>query len=134
MGSSLICQIAEIDHDVNPDWGAAKKYLDVMDNVDMLNLYSDILGLGEEYSLEDLEDDESGVNKSVIDYARAGFNSALESCQLGWENRHRSIVKIKLKKNVILLAAGESWGDNVPQCDDITLFVESGMAVAAGFY
>ena len=44
------------------------------------------------------------------------------------------VIRIVLSKSVILLAAGETWGDSIDQCDDILLFDGCGAAKVAGFY
>ncbi|NDB86608.1 MAG: hypothetical protein EB127_28530, partial [Alphaproteobacteria bacterium] len=87
--------------------------------------------LGNEYLEEDLKDSEILIEAKG---AREAIMNSLENCQAGWENRHRLMNKLKLRNNTILLAAGETWGDNISQCDDIYLFADSGAAKAAGFY
>ena len=130
MGAELISAVLEIDHNSKPDWMAAESFIRNLPDLDVLNKFSDILDLGDEYTSED---DLSEFSKDV-DSPRTAFLDALESCQSGWENGHRFMNKIRLSKTVILLAAGESWGDNVSQCDDIFLFEGCGAARVAGFH
>lgn len=130
MGAELISAVLEIDRDCKPDWEAAENFIRNMSNLDVLNKFSDILDLGDEYISEDDLTEFSDQVKS----ARTAFLDALESCQSGWMNSHRYMNKIVLSKSVILLAAGETWGDSIDQCDDILLFEGCGAAKVAGFY
>lgn len=129
MGSELISAVIEIAKDVEPNWLAAEQHIANLNDVDAANLYSDILQLGDEYQQEDLDEDDL-----VAKDARESFMTALDSCKAGWENKHRFLNKMRLKDSVILLAAGETWGDNVETCDTICLFDGCGAAQAAGFY
>jgi hypothetical protein len=129
MGAELISAVIEIERGVKPDWAKAERFIQDLPDVEMMNLHSDILGLGEEFSAEDLSDIVDEVKK-----VRQNFIDALLECKSGWENFNHYMNRIQLHKSVILLAAGESWGDNVPQCDSIYLFSGCGAAKAAGFY
>ncbi len=130
MGAELISAVLEMDRDNKPDWEAAESFIRNMSDLDVLNKFSDILGLGDEYTSED---DMKELSEEV-NSARSAFLEALDHCQSGWMNSHRYMNKIVLSKSVILLAAGESWGDNVSQCDSIFLFDGCGAAKVAGFY
>jgi len=129
MGAELISAVLEIDHNVQPDWDKAENFIRNMDDLTVVNLYSDILELEEEYFQDELSD----IPKE-IESARNGFLDALDDCRLGWQNSHRFMNKIRLKNSTILLAAGETWGDSVHQCDSIMLFDGCGAAKKAGFY
>lgn len=131
MGAELISGILEIESDRSPDWEAAWNYIQNLPDLETLNLESTILGLGEEYNEED--DFSSEELKDMADSARKRFISSFEECFNGWSNHHRLMNKIKLSKTTILLAAGETWGDNLPQCDSIFLFEGCGAAKIAGF-
>lgn len=131
MGAELISAVLEIDKDVTPDWSAAEKHIQEMSDLDAMNIYSDCLGLGEEYTQEDLDGPESDCNPEIV---KRNMLHSMDNIKLGWENRLRSMNKIHLKDSIILLAAGTSWGDNVPECDDLFLFAGCGAANAAGFY
>ncbi len=129
MGAELISAVIEIAKGVEPNWLAAQEHIKGMSDVEAANLHSEILQLGDEYTAEDLNsDDLVAVN------ARESFLIALDKCKAGWENQHRFINKMHLRDSIILLAAGESWGDNVETCDTICLFDGCGAAKAAGFY
>ena len=130
MGAELFSAVIEIDHNMDPDWVKAENFIRDMPDVQMMNLHSDILGLGEEFSFED----DLSEFADQVSAARQNFLDALNSCKSGWENKHRFMNKIKLRNNTILMAAGESWGDNVTQCDSIHLFAGCGAAKEAGFY
>ncbi len=129
MGAELISAVLEIKKNINPDWKKAEMYIQNMDDLVAVNTYSDILQLGDEYTEEDLED-----IPLEIENAKKAFMDALFSCQAGWENSHRFMNKIQLRSSVILLAAGETYGDNIDHCDDIILFDGCGAAKEAGFY
>jgi hypothetical protein len=131
MGAELISAVLEIDKNVEPNWSESEKFINSMTDLEVLNIYSDAMQLGNEYLEEDLKDSE--ILSEVKDAREALINS-LENCQAGWENQNRFMNKLKLRNNTILLAAGQTWGDNVPECDDIILFSESGAAKAAGFF
>ncbi len=129
MSIELISAVLEIDHNVQPDWDKAENFIRNMDDLTVVNLYSEVLQLGDEYSEEDLPDVELDIKK-----ARQGFLSALKDCKAGWENSHPMMQRILLKHSRILLAAGESCGDSIEQCDSIILFDGCGAAKKAGFY
>ena len=129
MGAELISAVLEIDHNVQPDWEKAENFIRNMDDLTVVNLYFDILQLGDEYTQEDLPE-----IAGDIEHARQGFLDALNDCLAGWQNSHRFMNKIRLKNSTILLAAGETWGDSVHQCDSIMLFDGCGAAKEAGFY
>ena len=137
MGAELISAVLEIRKDATPDWSAAEKHIQEMSDLDAMNIYSDCLGLGEEYTQEDLDDPESDLMQNSHcnpEIVKRNMLQSLDNIKLGWENRLRSMNKIHLKDSIILLAAGTSWGDNVPECDDLFLFAGCGAANAAGFY
>lgn len=129
MSIELISAVLEIDHNVQPDWDKAENFIRNMDDLTVVNLYSEVLQLGDEYSEEDLSGIELDIKK-----ARQGFLSALKDCKVGWENGHPMMQRILLKHSRILLAAGESCGDSIEQCDSIILFDGCGAAKKAGFY
>lgn len=137
MGAELISAVLEISKEAAPDWLAAEKHIQEMADLDAMNIYSDCLGLGEEYTQEDLEDSESDLRQNSYcnpQLVKQNMLQSLDNIKLGWENRLRSVNKIQLQNSIILLAAGTSWGDNIPECDDIFLFAGCGAAKAAGFY
>lgn len=139
MGSELISAVMEIPRDVQPNWAKAEQYILDLTDLQVLNYHSDILGLGDEYCEEDIVElnSHNGVNSDLAKkakYAREALLNSLQSCKDGWECSHRQMNKITLSNSVILLAAGESWGDNVSQCDDIILFANCGAAEVAGFF
>lgn len=129
MGAELISAVLEIDHNVKPDFEKAENFIRNMDDLKLVNLYSEIIQLGDEYTEEDLPDIAGDIK-----HARQSFLEALNDCVAGWQNSHRFMNKVRLKNTTILLAAGETWGDNVPQCDSIMLFDGCGAATEAGFY
>ena len=65
--------------------------------------------------------------------ARARIEKALESVVAGWSGNLRQMVKVCGLATDMLIAGGVSWGDSVEECEDIALFVEAGLARAAGF-
>lgn len=132
MGVNLISAVLEIGNGIEPDWSKAENFIINMSDVDVANSYSETFGLGEDYIEEETGEPYEG--KLDVASLRNRFIEAMENCKLGWENRLRLMNKIILRHSTILLAAGESWGDNVETCDDIFLFAGCGAASEAGFY
>jgi len=129
MGAELISAVIEIAKDIEPNWVAAENHIKNLPDVEAANLYSEILQLGDEYEAEDLNE-----NDLVAVNARKSFITALDECKSGWEGHHRLLNKMHLRDSIILLAAGETWGDNIETCDIICLFDGCGAAKEAGFY
>lgn len=136
MGVDLISAVLEIGNGIEPDWAKAENFILNISDLELANTQSYILGLGDEYTQEDIDNANSEESDFDLDipYTRRSFIEAMENCKLGWENRLRLMNKIVLRHSTILLAAGESWGDNISTCDDIFLFAGCGAASAAGFY
>lgn len=128
MGAELISVVLEIKSEVEPNWALAEQHINQLTDLQVVNLYSDVMQLDEGYS----EDDEDFADLAK-DY-RDQFVCALDNCRDGWSFGHRFMNRINLQHSVILLAAGETWGDNIESCDQLVLFHRCGAAKAAGFY
>lgn len=131
MGVELLCTVLEADKNVQLNWQLGKVLIKNLSDLDVLNIYSEAMHLGEEYLQEDLSDPEI---LNLVKVYREYMFEALNQCCLGWNHRHPFIMRLELKNNNILIAAGESFGDNIPQCDYINLFQYCGASKAVGFY
>lgn len=132
MGADLIVSAVEIERGKEPLWGAAEEHLKGMiprDVVGCVLLIEQGEIIEDDISLEDVEY-EYDVTE---DGARKRLELALTECREGWLGERRGIVSMSLVANAVLIAADRSFGDPVEDVDSLSLFVDSGMAKAAGF-
>jgi hypothetical protein len=130
MSSNLFVSTLECDKNKDLNWNLGKKWIKELPDLDVLNIYSECMYLGEEYLKEDLQD-QSVIKISQLyrDNMLVMFDHIVEA----WNNNKAGFVKIELKYTDILIAAGNSWGDSIPECDTINFFLDSGLAEMVGF-
>jgi hypothetical protein len=130
MGMDLLVSLLEIDHDKEPNWAKAQEHLDSMTDDVCVDTVLNVSGADE---LEDVLPSDYPAGMSLADRARKRIQEAAEAVKEGWDNGLRSMTKIRGQRTTILIAAGESWGDDIEECTHMAYFDDSGCAEAAGF-
>ena len=132
MGADLMVAAVEIPHGKDPDWGAARRHLEGLSDrevVAVVLLVQEGEVLDDDTPLAEIAE-EYGF---VADEARDRLDTALTECEMGWEGGCRGMASLSLAANAVLVAADRTTGEPVPEVDHLVIFVESGMAKAAGF-
>ena len=126
MGCDLIVGVLMGKKGLKPDWNKARKALASTPDEDLvLEILQTVHG----------EDDlgmaeECGVTPTD---ARERVSKALASVEGGWNHQLRAMSSFTCHDRVLLIAGGMSWGDEVPECEDVFLVDNLGLAKAAGF-
>lgn len=117
MGADLLISMVEIEKKKKPNFAKARTTLQK---------------ITDDAALKALEW-ATGCNDAEPQEARERIGKALEAVEAGWNGHLRLMVKVCGLATDMLIAGGVSWGDSVEECEDISLFAESGLARAAGF-
>ena len=132
MGADLMVTAVEIPHGREPDWGAANRHLEGLSDREVVEVVL-LVEHGEDLD-EDITPTENAEQYGVtVASARERLDTALTECEEGWCGGRRGMTLLSLVANAVLVAADQTWGDPVPEIDHLVMFVESGMAKAAGF-
>lgn len=119
MGAELSVAVLEIRKGKNPDWAAAEEVL------------SKTPGELAARIVEDIPDEEEVTFDEGC--AKVRLEQALEAVRDGWVDSRRDMTRLALAHTDALIAAGPTWGDQVESVEHIDLFIQAGMALAAGF-
>lgn len=162
MGAELCATYLEIQKGKEPDFGAAAKHLETMSPEDMIAVVEEIVYGHCELETEDEEKILYGKKEETIDpddgaeeyaqavvtakvdelgekkkaaalLARSRLEESLKEVVVAWDLQRRGITVLYLDKTNLLLCADMTYGDPPDGYADIQLFLESGMAEAAGF-
>lgn len=119
MGADLVASVLEIEKQQEPNWAAAKKFLDHLTDDECINIVCDVDCC--------LKDDVTANG------ARRRLKQALGDCQSGWQGDMRGMMRFDGAKTNMLIAGDRTWGDPVDEVTSMSLLVESGVAKVAGF-
>lgn len=130
MGADLTLDALEIPYDREPDWEAARKFVEKMSDKDVLDAGREVYGCTAKELVEEIGC--SPVREEmVLGILRDGFRAACPEVESLWEGR-RDVVLLHMHSSRVLVT-GERGCDLPDSCRAVQRFYLSGAAHAAGF-
>ena len=125
MSNSMIAQVLEIEKGKEPNFVAAKDHLDQLKDEDKIKAYCDTHGLSQKMF------NEVGLTLGEI---YAAFLDSLNTVEEAWNGHGRSLHKAHLISSTALINGGLLQDEDEDEYwFEVSLFITSGMAEAAGF-